>query len=147
MACFEALQEAPSAPKTCAPEVIFEELIPAPMDAACRAKLHDAVRGGVSDADLDAALAVFDGDPFAVEPEARVLALAIRNHALYQRLTDAIARHDGPWAEYLIRSGADYGGSTEVLAVLNAKAVAQLRRIVSEGMCRAIDRALARAMD
>jgi hypothetical protein len=147
MAWFEAWREAPSASETNAPEVVYEELIPAPIDDACRAKLHDAVRGGVSDADFDAALAVFEGDPFAVVPEARVLALAIRNHALYQRWSDAIARHDGAWAEFLLRSSADYGGATEVLSVLDAHALAQLRRIVGERMRRAVDRVLARAMD
>ncbi|HSI03261.1 MAG: hypothetical protein ACAI38_23865 [Myxococcota bacterium] len=147
MAWFEAWVEAPSAPETSAPEVIQEELIPAPLDAACRAKLRETVSGGVSDADFDAALAVFDGDPFEIEPQTRVLALAIRNHALYQRLSDAIAERDGAWAEYLLRSSADYGGATEVLSVLDAKAVARLHDIVGERMSRAIDLVLARAMD
>jgi hypothetical protein len=147
MVWLEAWREAPSAPETSAPEFVFDQLIPAPIDDAGRAKLYDAVRGGISGADFDAAMAIFDGDPFAVEPQARVLALAIRNHWLYQRLNEAIASGEGAWAEYLLRSSADYGGVTEVLPVLDATAVAQLRKIVGKEMRQAVDRVLARAMD
>ena len=147
MVWLEAWRESNSGPKASAPEFVYDELIPAPLDAASHAKLVETVRGGVSDADFDAALAVFDGDPFEVDPQTRVLALAIRNHALHQRVNEAIAGGEGAWAEYLLRSSAEYGGATEVLSVLDAKAVAQLRKIVSAEMRSAIDGVLARSMD
>ena len=147
MVWLDAWRESNSAPEASAPEFVYDELIPGQLDEVGRDKLRATVRGGVSDADFDAALAVFDGDPFAVEPQDRVLALAIRNHALFQRLNEAIVGGEGAWAEYLLRSSAEYGGATEVLPVLDANAVSQLRTIVSPGMRQAIDGVLARTMD
>ncbi len=147
MVWLEAWRESNSAPEASAPEFVYDELIPGPLDEGGRDKLRATVRGGVSDADFDAALAVFDGDPFAIEPQERVLALAVRNHALFQRLNEAIAGGEGAWAEYLLRSSADYGGATEVLPALGVQAVSQLRKIVSAEMRQAIDGVLARTMD
>lgn len=147
MASFECWRESPRATATSAPDEVYEELIPAPLDQEHLHRLYAAVRGGIDEVELACALAVFEGDPFAHSEQARIFALALRNHALHQRLCDAIARGDGAAADRLLRAGADYAGSTDVLPVLDAGALTRLRELVDETMCEAIDRVLASSMD